>query len=374
MIMNKLVIELLQISLGNRSGLSHVPTGSEWVLLYQMAQKQTILGVLSTGLECLPESQRPPKDVLLKWIAQVYQTDSRNAQLSKACYCLSEELEKAGFYVCFLKGQANHAYYPVSMANKRACGDIDVWVAPSCGDKHPIKSVINYLETRYEMVGLCWLHACMLYKDNISVEVHFRPSFMNEPLRNWRFQKHFNDIKQCICLKEVDGRHLSAMKVDEDVIYQMNHIYRHLIDEGVGLRQVVDYYFLLRAWSNQHTRTKEETMRIVSWLGMKRFAGALMYVLRETCGMSAEFFLCPASIKDGRFLLDEVMQAGNFGHGDTRMEAVKGSEGRLRYQLGHEWWRIKRNMRFLSSYPGEVIWEPCARARHYGWKKFGVWK
>ena len=321
-----------------------------------------------SGLERLPKEQQPPQELLLQWIGLTIQIEQSNLLTTKACFRLVDKLVKNGFRVCILKGQANHSYYPEELASRRSCGDIDAWVA---GDE---SRVMNFLEKNYTLTGLCWLHASMNDEEGIPVEVHFRPSFMNEPLRNKRFQKHFRDIEKCSCYKEIDGSQLPAMKIDEDVIYQMNHIYRHLIDEGVGLRQVVDYYFLLRAWDEQHTRTKEETMKIVYWLGMKRFAGALMYVLREVCGMPDELLLCPASLKDGQFLLSEIMQAGNFGHADARMEALKGGEGHLQYQLGRAWRRLKRNMRFLTSYPGEVIWEPYARAWHFGWKKLELWK
>lgn len=36
-------------------------------------------------------------------------------------------MEKDGLRCCVLKGQANHRYYPEGMANRRACGDVDIW-------------------------------------------------------------------------------------------------------------------------------------------------------------------------------------------------------------------------------------------------------
>lgn len=368
--------ELIQLSLGVRDQFSRTPTAAEWATLLEDAQKQALTGILLCGIERLQKEQQPPQEILFQWIGLTVQIEQSNLLTTKACFRLVDKLGIDGFKTCILKGQANHAYYPKELANRRNCGDVDAWVIPKEGrcEKEDVRCVMNYFGKNYTLTGLCWLHASMNDEKGIPIEVHFRPSFMNEPIRNRRFQNHFRDIEQCSCNKEIDGGLLPAMKIDEDVIYQMNHIYRHLIDEGVGLRQVVDYYFLLCAWNENHTRTKEGTMKIVSWLGMKRFAGALMYVLREVCGMPDELLLCPASVKDGQFLLCEIMQAGNFGHGDARMEAVKGSEGRLRFQLGRAWRRIKRNMRFLTSYPGEVIWEPYARAWHFAWKKLGMWR
>ena len=114
-------------------------------------------------------------------------------------------------------------------------------------------------------------------------------------------------------------------------------------------------------------------MRVIVQLGMKRFAGALMYVLREVLSMPEEYMLCAASEKDGQFLLNEIMLAGNFGHSDPRM-GVLNTENITHRRLSQAWRRFKRNMRFVTSYPGEVIFEPYARLWHFAWKKLVMWK
>ena len=156
---------------------------------------------------------------------------------------------------------------------------------------------------------------------------------------------------------------------------------RHLIDEGVGLRQIIDYYFCLRQFkvqslefkdSGEFERFKSSRVQIIYWLGMKRFAGALMWVMRELLLMPEEMLLCSAVEKDGRFLMKEILMAGNFGHEDPRMAGlVQGL--RFKVQVNRARRRFKRNMRFLTSYPGEVIWEPIIRVRNFAWKKLKLW-
>jgi hypothetical protein len=107
---------------------------------------------------------------------------------------------------------------------------------------------------------------------------------------------------------------------------------------------------------------------------MRRFAGALMYVLKEVFGLEEEKMLCVPNARDGRFLLSEIMIAGNFGQSDPRMSDLVNNGSRLRYQLSRTWRRIKRNLRFLTSYPGEVVFEPIARAWHFCWKKVTLFK
>lgn len=375
--MRSLFIELLQITLGARESLSRAPSMSEWQFLLDEAQRQAVAGIMVAGLERLPDKQRPPQAILLQWIGVCQQIEVQNALTTKTCQQLCKQLDSDGLYACVLKGQSNYRYYPTEMKNRRSCGDIDVWVCPKGkGDIHPVKTVLEYVQSNFDMNGLCWLHTSHVDKSGVPVEVHLRASFMSEPCMNRRFQKHFNDVERCRTIANVDGAEIPCMKVDEDVIYQMNHIYRHLIDEGVGLRQIVDYYYLLVNGSRlmDHDFDKRNTMNTVEYLGMKRFAGALMYALQKLLGLSEDYLLCPAVEKDGIFLMKEILISGNFGHGDPRMGDISIKGGYLRNRVSQALRRFKRNMRFLTSYPGEVIWEPIVRIEHFMWKKLRLWR
>lgn len=372
--MQRLFIELLQVMLGARDSLSRVPSDIEWNRVFEETRRQALTGILTAGLDRLPNNQRPPKAVLLQWMGLSQQIETQNRIATITCIQLCDRLDKDGYYACVLKGQSNYRYYPSEMKNLRSCGDVDVWVVPKAKSKHPVKDVVDYVDANYKMDVLCWLHNGFTDKNGVPMEVHFRPSFMSAPCKNRRFQRHFSDIVACRTFVAIDGVEIPAMTVDEDVIYQMNHIYRHLVDEGVGLRQVVDYFYVLKAWNNHHVRTKEETMKIVSWLGMKRFAGALMYVMIEYLGMSPDYLLCPASKKDGEFLMNEIMMSGNFGHDDPRKGAIPSNGSYTKMRISQAWRRLKRNMHFLSSYPGEVFWEPIVRVAHFIWKKLKLWR
>ena len=375
-----LFFELLQVALGTRDKLSRVPSAADWGRLFGEAERQAVVGVLLEGLQrCMAYGDgcmvNLPLDLKLEWIGEVQIIEEQNRVMSKACREVVEQLEKDGFWCCVLKGQANLRYYPEEMANRRICGDIDIWVVPKeegmC-KKDDVKRVLEYIEKKYELTGLCWLHCNYNHSEDVPVEVHFRPSFMNEPCKNRRFLRHFANIDRCVSREVVDGVELPVMKVEEDVIYQMNHIYRHLIDEGVGLRQIVDYYYVLRAAQHKGLQL-DGLMEEIDRLGMKRFAGALMYVLKEVCGMEREYLLCEPNEKDGKFLVIEIMTAGNFGQADPRMGALN-TKNVLHRRLSQAWRRFRRNMRFLTSYPGEVIWEPFARMYHFAWKQLKLWR
>ena len=403
--MHKLFIELLRISVGSRLAqdswlMNQECSAAEWLSVLEEAERHAVVGIMVCGLDRLKTCgakcmESMSQGLMLQWIGEVMQIEQRNALTTKVCGEVVGQMEKDWLRCCVLKGQANHRYYPKGIGNRRNCGDIDIWVEPINSLKFSVESlesvqrisssrfkvqgavreVLEYVDAHYERDGLCWLHCNFTDKSGVPVEVHFHPSFFSRPKYNRRFQRYFADMEQCVERVKIDGVEIPAMKIEKDVIYQMNHIYRHLIDEGVGLRQVVDYYYLLVNGSRLmgHGFDKVATMQTVEWLGMKRFAGALMYVLRELLGMPSEYLLCEPVEKDGKFLMEEILLSGNFGHNDPRMGQVA-SGGYLKSRMSQAWRRFKRNMRFVSSYPGEVIWEPIVRVEHFAWKKLKLWR
>ena len=148
-------------------------------------------------------------------------------------------------------------------------------------------------------------------------------------------------------------------------VYILVHIYRHLFHEGIGLRQLLDYYFVLAQGFTEEER--EATMCTLRSLRMQRFTAAVMWVLQEVYGMDDRYLLTQPDEREGRFLLSEIMLAGNFGQYDERLQHERG-ESALHWGLR----KVKRNFRFVRSYPSEVLWSPLFKLWHWVWRKF-VW-
>lgn len=374
---------ILQSAIGKNVRLTHCLSHDEWDEMFGLAKKQALLGLAFEGVKKLPKEQWPQGDIVLKWTMATEQVKRQNLQTTNVCLRLNGIFAKEGFETCILKGQANHVYYDrlidgVSLGMLRVCGDVDAWIWPKEKILHPVKSIIDYCQRRNILLSLCHLHAEVKPINGVPIEIHFRPSFLNAPWRNRNFQRVF---KAAVFdnAKIDDSGIVKKLRVDYDLIFQMNHIYRHLLDEGVGLRQVFDFYVLLKDYNKERNiRTelmgKEEMMKIISSCGMKRFATALMYVLKDIFHVGNDELICGISEKDGLFLQDEMMMAGNFGHYDTRMNAIEVRKGNLSFQLQRASRRFMRNLRFLSSYPEEVICEPFARIAHFLWRKLRLYR
>lgn len=131
-------------------------------------------------------------------------------------------------------------------------------------------------------------------------------------------------------------------------------------------------------------KSNEEIMHTLGRFGMKKFAEAVMYVLQTVFAMPDVYLLCPANEKEGKFLLSEIMLAGNFGKYDTRISRGPkefsfdwlgtGASFKLSASFVHAIEKTKHNLRLFTHYPEEVLWEPIFRVYHWVWRKLELWR
>lgn len=414
MLLGNLFFELLQVAIGNRKSLSRTPSEGEWGELYAMATRQALIGICFVGVQKLSITPQPytinlQEALRLRWLGMAAKIQLRNKVVSDACVELVKQYTHDGIQCCILKGQSNLWNYPEELREARIPGDIDVWCVPqdSCGVEIAVsdldgkgahyehyvgkRGVIEYVKQLWRIAGKqepksSYLHIDAPDVNGVPVEVHLRPAFLNSPLRNYRLQKWFEE--QQMVSSGIGGIPMPTNSFN--AVFQLAHMYKHLIDEGVGLRQLLDYYFVLRALHIEQGEFSDRYQSMAQWaegmglsvasnieimhqierFGMKRFASAVMYVLQEVFAMPKEYCICSPSEKDGRFLLSEIMQSGNFGQHDERLRKIDAEYGTLPFKIKRAHRRFARNWQFVTSYPEEVIWEPVARGYHWAWKVF----
>ena len=96
-------------------------------------------------------------------------------------------------------------------------------------------------------------------------------------------------------------------------------------------------------------------------LGLWKFAGGIMYIMHEVFGMPASRLIVPPNEKYGKFVLNEVLEAGNFGKHDARNRFG-------RSKLGHNLQRVYRDIRLVRYFPAEALCEPLFRTWHFFWR------
>jgi len=320
-----LFFELLQVALGTRDHLSRVPTAVEWGSLFEEAERQAVAGVMFGGLERLSAEQWPPLEVKLEWIGESQAIEAQNKLLNAEARRLTEVFAAEGRRSAILKGQANALLYP--NRHSRQPGDIDIWVE---GGRKSVKELLHRLEMTDDHTHSTYHHLHLSPNDQgIVVEVHFRPSSGNHnPWTNRRLQRFLNDeiLRLTTC---EEG--FCVPSVTFALVMQLAHIQRHFFGEGVGMRQMVDYFLLLRSSTAEERSVVSKHLRR---FGLMHFAGALMWMLLEMLHMEEGLMICEPDEKRGRRLLSDVMEGGNFGSYSERLQIglFKGFlKGRLRH-------------------------------------------
>ena len=328
--------------------------------MYAIAKKQALVGVLFHGIQQLPKELAPDGDLLMTWMGMAQRIKQQNLRLFMYSAKVCKNFMQVGFRNCILKGQGNALLYPDPYM--RTPGDIDIYLE---GGR---KRIMEYVD------GVCPNQVMRYHHVDFPVmktpiEVHFTPSYMFCPWHNRRMQKWFGKVMDLQCGNVValpDGYgEIAVPTTSFNVVYVLSHLYRHVFTEGIGLRQLLDYYFVV-SMLNVECEMLSSLQRDLKWLGLWKFAGAVMYVLHEVFGLSEDKMIAPMNEKEGRFLLDEIMRGGNFGQYDDRL-GDKIDEGKV-----HRYFRMSlRNMRFVKHYPSEAICEPLFRAWFFCWK---MWK
>lgn len=351
--------ELLQIAIGNRNSLSHSPSEQEWNDIFTLAKKQALLGVTYVAVEKLSDEQKPPRGLLLRWFVAAEHIRQTNEEQNQKAVAIAQRFHQDGFRNVILKGQGVAQYYKRdNLELYRTPGDVDIWLD---GTR---ESVVAYVRRHMPDCKIVYHHVDFPKVDGVEVEVHFTPSWMNDYFTNRRLQLFFNECKESVfTTKSADTvAEIPAPDLHFNRVYILVHIYRHLFHEGVGLRQLMDYYYILCQGFTEEER--KETIGLLQTLKMRRFVSAVMWVLQEVFGMDDRFLLLSPSEREGRFLLEEIVKSGNFGQYDKRI-----IRNRHDSDLSHSLRKIKRNFSFVWNYPSEVLWSPIFKLWHYLWRK-----
>ena len=368
-------LEFLRYALDEEQGVPEGLDQMDWEGLYRFAEQQSILGVMFEGVQRLGEQGvRPPFQLLMDWVAAAEQIEEQNRTVNKVAVKFLAQLRQDGFEGCILKGQGNNLLYP--NVYSRMSGDVDVWVRKverneELGMRNE-GEVIRYVKERNPKAKAIYHHIDYGEFDEVEVEMHYRPSFMFNPIHNRRLQRWFVNHADEQFRHEVelpDGVGKVCVPTREfNIIFQLSHIYNHLLHEGIGLRQVVDYYFVLRT-AKLGIRNEELGMRneelgmTLKRLGLWKIAMAVMWGLHEVLGLEEEYLIAPMDERLGKVLLSEIMRGGNFGQYDEQ-------NIRADNPLKKNWQRICRDFRMMRYFPSECLWEPVFRLWHFFWRIF----
>ena len=350
---NNLFFELIRVSIGGSGCLSKTPSNEDWKMLYDMAKKQSLVGVCFAGVQRLCNSESGDYCGMnelqyLTWMGMAAKIQQRNQQMDEYTQNTLAFFREKGFPCQVLKGQGIAKLYG-SLQGLRQSGDVDVWLA---GGRERVLALSRKELGRIE--GLNYYHIHFPIIEDTEVEAHFWPSYLSNPIRNKKLQQF-----------SVEHQPTEGCSDTPDIVFDgvfiLLHCYRHFCGRGVGMRQVLDYYFvLLTLYGNDNFRA--EVLKWIKALGMYRFVTAMMWLMKEVFGLDEKYLICECNEKEGRFMLDEIMNTGNMGRGESRFKRDD-SNAVLRFISNQ-----RKNLHLLTHYPGEVCWSPFFNLARYFWQ------
>ena len=359
-----MIFAFLKYCLGNKMDMNNVVVDINWRQLYTFASNQAIIGICFDGIKRLgdeysEELKKNPieRNLLMTWMGAAQQIRRQNMKVNVVASKLYSMLRGDGLRCSILKGQGNALMYP--NAYSRNPGDIDVWVNASR------EQITEYAKKHFKLGDDIRYHHIETSVDGVPVELHFFPCIMNNPIYNARLQKWFKRNADLQCSNVVslpDGIGEIAIPTTAfNVVYQLTHLYHHFFDEGIGMRQIIDYYYVVN--NDELLVIKDTLQKELKHLGLWKFAGAVMYVLHEALGLSEEKMIAPMDEKRGKLLLAEILNGGNFGQHFTKYGHFTKQGMAKKYFL-----KIWRNMHFVRYYPAEALSEPIFRTWHFFWR------
>lgn len=359
---NRLFFNLICLTVGSADRLSRIPTDKEWKQLYNLAKKQSLVGVCFAALQRLGADADDGfarvgmnEMLYLTWMGMAAKIQQRNQIVDGQCVTLQKKLAENGFRSCVLKGQGVGLLYAEHLRGLRQSGDIDVWMDGG------FEKVNAWVQKVAPTKVVNQHHVDLKIFDGTEVEAHYHPINMTNPLRQKRLKKFISDHED-ECLTDTVDNTIHVPTNEFNLVFLMIHIFHHLFTEGVGLRQVMDYYFVLQAY-NESQESKEEVVRVVQELGLERFASALMFVMQTVFGMDEQLMLWKPNAKDGKFLLDEIMISGNFGKQDDRQKGLYESKW-------NSFWMVNgKTFRFWRFDHWAWFWSPIERIKGYAWRR-----
>lgn len=326
---------LLQIAVGKTDCDLVEISDKAWSDIYDLATEQSLVSVILRAVDILGRNGNclPKKYLLFQWIGESEIIKSQNQKVNQACEQLASWFKSKGYSSCILKGQGVASLY--SNPDERQAGDIDIWVD---ANRDEIVKIMRIDGLDVTLVDYVNSHASFF--DDIDVEVHFRPTWMYNPIANRKVQQWIRKNKDAQMAHYDEKRGFCYPTIGFNLVFSLLHIYRHVFMEGIGLRQLTDYYYILNHSSLQERETALSTL---DSFGLVKFVCAVMYVMKRVFNIDEKFLLCQPNDIDGEFLLSEILRGGNFGKFDDRNVHVSNDE-----TLKRGFNNLKRNLRFIK--------------------------
>ena len=307
-------------------------SGTDWEALYRLAAAQTVVPLVTDGINRLPRELLPAEPERLDpFIGSLMSTAKRNRRLDAFIPKLFTEL--GDIPAVLVKGQSLAVDYPDP--ERRQPGDIDLLVHPSSYEAAKAALLPKATGVEEEAAGI--LHQPLLFH-SIEVEIHGSISTL--------LSRKLDRKLAALLEEQFDGRPHPEVALGEarvpvpeagfNAVYIFVHFLKHYWSGGVGLRQVIDWIIFVSVHKRDiHPVLLEIQLKDLGLLGLwKVFTG----FAQEYLGCPMEklpLATAPDPRKNDR-IWRYIRRRGNFG---KNVDRTRGKESWLVRKV-HSFWRL----------------------------------
>ena len=312
--------------------------GVDWSEVYRMAEEQSVVGLVSAGIDNLNVNGnlnfKASQEWTLQFVGQTLQIEQRNKAMNEFVARLIEKLRYNDIYALLVKGQGIAQCYEKPLW--RSCGDVDLLLSEDNYENAkklliPLASDVETEYTHFKHLGMTidgWmlelhgtLHSRLSARVDRMVDQVQGDVFYGGKVRSVTFNANDNHNDN---IRTAGSVQVFMPAPDEDVIFVFTHILHHFFFEGIGLRQICDWCRLL--WTYRESldvRLLEQRLRKAGLMSeWKAFAAFAV----EYLGMPVEAMLLfneddnhnDNLKKKAERICRFVMEVGNFGQNQRR--------------------------------------------------------
>ena len=284
--------------------------GVDLAEVLRVARAQALTGIAGEGLSTLPDGA-VPAEVMREWQIETLPIIRKNAALLAAQSTLLAHCRALGIPAVVLKGFSAAVEYPTP--DLRASGDVDLLVP-----QERLPELCARLESEgYARIEGLDEHHVAYGKDGVMLELHFKIPGMPEGPAGERLTNAFADLFERAETAELEGERFPVPAPRHRALILLLHIAKHLLDGGVGLRQVTD----LALFADRHREVFDgDFLALLRECGLYRFAEALfagcVRYLRLPC--EAAPWCEGADPTTVETLFSDFLTSANFGRGEDK--------------------------------------------------------
>ena len=345
-------LELIRSGLsGKEARISVFAEGVDWKALHRLATEQTLVGVVTDGIDLLKGPLRPFDEAMDPFLGDLMTTEQRNERMDSFAVKLVRRLEKEGMTPLVLKGQPLAREY--RNPSHRQCGDIDLLLTPD--EYGRAKDILvpkaTKVETEYDEI----LHQG-LYFGPLAVELHGAVSTLMSPSLDESLSactsRMFSERKfRSVGIKDCE---VKVPPLWFDAMYIFVHMLHHYWSSGVALRQILDWSLFVTNHYDEFDMQRLD--RVVTELGVKHMWQVFAGFAAETFDLPEDRF--PFYVKTwkgkNRRILRFVLRSGNFGRKEDRTRDE--DEGFLKKKLLSFWMNVVHDrLRHFPTFPKESM-------------------